>query len=78
MNGDAGHVKTSNSEPKVSGGDVVDGSDLLIVDEYTILTGAAAAVDLEEELKSLPRIIRMASSSTGEAQISMTGWYRTS
>jgi len=61
MTRDAGHSKTNNSEPEVSGGDVDDDSDLPVVDEDTILTGAAAdAVDLEEQLKSLPRIVRMA------------------
>jgi ATP-dependent Lon protease len=53
---------TTETHVNASAGDRVDDvSDLPVVDEDTILTGAAAdATDLEEKLKDLPRILRIA------------------
>jgi ATP-dependent Lon protease len=53
---------TTETEAKASSGDRVDDVfDLPIVDEDIILTGAAAdATDIEEKLKDLPRILRVA------------------
>ena len=52
---------TSNTEPKASSGIADEAFDLPVVDEDTILSGAAAdATDLEEKFTRLPRILRVA------------------
>jgi ATP-dependent Lon protease len=53
---------TTETEVNASAGDRVDDVfDLPVVDEDTVLTaGAADATDLEEQLKELPRILRVA------------------
>ena len=60
MSKNARSGKPNTTEPRTSSGNVDDVFDLPIVDDDIILTGAAADATLEEKLKNLPRILRVA------------------